>query len=544
LKLTMAGLDWSRAPVALREALSFVHSRVVELDGLLARYGSGCVLLSTCNRTEIYLSGAAEDVHPGELLCREAGVDFAPLAGAFTLRRDEDAARHLMEVAGGLHSQIWGEDQILTQVKTALERARLAHSADSVLERVFGGAAAAGKRIKSTVRLQGVPTSAAARAVEVLEQACGGLAGRRALVIGSGEMGRLAARLLGERGCTVTVTLRTYRHGGPVLPAGCAGIPYEERYRAVEQADLLLSATASPHETITVDGLAGCSRRPLWMVDLAIPRDIQPQVGQLPGVRLFNVDDLGGAARAIPPQAAEIVDEAMADLERWERYRACLPGLEQVKDAIYRRLLATGLEGEDPLQAAVSRTVDLLAGALGEEFTPQALEACAKKLDRHTAARPGRAGRGTQGQEGYPFPAFLRLAGRRAVVIGGGAVACRRAEALAAFGADVTVIAPSCTAPLSGVDWLERPYRPGDLAGAHLAVAATDDRAVNRAVGEEARRRGIPVSVADAPEECTFFFPALAQGGGVVAGVAGRGDDHRRTARAAAAVRRALEGVT
>ena len=537
----MAGLDWCRAPVELREALSFVHSRVVELDRELAGHGTGCVLLSTCNRTEIYLSGAAEDVHPGALLCRAAGVDFAPLAGAFVLRRDEDAARHLMEVAGGLHSRIWGEDQILAQVKTALERARLAHSADSALERVFGGAAAAGKRIKSAVRLQGVPTSAAARAVELLEEELGSLAGRRALVIGSGEMGRLAARLLGERGCDVAVTLRTYRHGGPVLPAGCRGVPYEERYRAVEEADLLLSATASPHETITLEGLSGCARLPRGMVDLAIPRDIQPQVGQLPGVRLFNVDDLGGVQRKIPPRAEEIVDEAMEELERWERYRESLPGLERVKEAICRRLLATGLEGEDLLQEAVSRTVDLLAGALEQPLSSQILEGCAQKIDRHTAARPGR---GRIGEEkGYPFPAFLRLAGRRAVVVGGGAVACRRAAALAAFGAEVTVIAPACAALPEGVHWLKRPYRAGDLAGARLAVAATDDRSVNRAVGEEARRLNIPVSVADAPEECTFFFPALAQGGGVVAGLAGRGDDHRRTARAAAAVRRALEGV-
>ncbi|MFQ9918371.1 MAG: NAD(P)-dependent oxidoreductase [Flavonifractor plautii] len=91
--------------------------------------------------------------------------------------------------------------------------------------------------------------------------------------------------------------------------------------------------------------------------------------------------------------------------------------------------------------------------------------------------------------------------------MGGGAVACRRAEVLSRFGAEVTVIAPRCKTPPQGIQWEGRPYAPGDLAGAALAVAATDDRAVNRAVGEEARALGIPVSVADCPEECTFFSP-------------------------------------
>ena len=113
-----------------------------------------------------------------------------------------------------------------------------------------------------------------------------------------------------------------------------------------------------------------------------------------------------------------------------------------------------------------------------------------------------------------------------------------------AFGARVTVVTPEWRqAVVSGVDWKPRPYAIGDLEGAVLAVAATDSRAVNRAVGEEARARNIPVSVADCAEECTFFFPAVCTGENLVAGVIGRGDDHARTARAARAIRSALEGL-
>lgn len=141
------------------------------------------------------------------------------------------------------------------------------------------------------------------------------------------------------------------------------------------------------------------------------------------------------------------------------------------------------------------------------------------------------------------FPLFVDLSGKQAVLVGGGAVSARRAEVLLRFGAEVTVIAPELHAPFpDGVTHLSRPYAPGDLEGAFLAVAATDDRAVNRAVGEEARGKGIPVSVADCPEECTFFFPAICEGGALVAGVISKnGADHRATAAGAAAIRRTLE---
>ena len=145
------------------------------------------------------------------------------------------------------------------------------------------------------------------------------------------------------------------------------------------------------------------------------------------------------------------------------------------------------------------------------------------------------------GGEFLRFPLFVDLAGRLAVVIGGGTVGGRRAEALVRFGAAVTVVAPVVKEELAGVQYLLRGYREGDLQGAFLAVAAADDRGVNRAVFEEARRLGVWVNVCDCPEECDFFFPALCETGGVVAGVAGDGKDHHMTARAAAIIRRAWE---
>ena len=195
------------------------------------------------------------------------------------------------------------------------------------------------------------------------------------------------------------------------------------------------------------------------------------------------------------------MERHLEQMAQWENYRSCLPGLERVKQAVAARVLSTDLDGPEArglVELAVGRAGDLLSGALKENLTPEELERCARKIEVHTAAKPRWP---LPEQRPLRFPLFVNLAGEKAVVVGGGAVACRRAEVLSRFGA------------------------------------------VNRAVGEEAKVQGIPVSVADCPEECTFFFPAVCTGENLVAGVIGRGDDHARTARAARAIRSALEGL-
>lgn len=139
------------------------------------------------------------------------------------------------------------------------------------------------------------------------------------------------------------------------------------------------------------------------------------------------------------------------------------------------------------------------------------------------------------------FPLFIALAGRRAVVLGGGPVGLRRARVLRDFGASVTVIAPSLSDDAQGMNYLSRPYREGDLEGAFLAVAATDDAGINAAAGREARRLGVLFNRSDCPSDCDFFFPAICEGEGLTAGLIGDGTDHRRTAEAAQRVREALQ---
>ncbi len=385
MNICMSGLDYSLAPIELREQLSFTKNAVVDMDRSLAAIDGvlGAVLLSTCNRTELYLSlPAGSAVDPGELLCRTAGVDYSSFAHAFVTRRGEDCARHLLEVACGLRSQILGEDQILTQVKTAASLSRTAGASDSVLETLFRIAASCGKAAKGAGRLTALPASAAHRAVEALAERLGPLSGRRAMVIGNGEMGRLAASLLHEAGCAVTVTLRSYHHGETVVPAGCAVVPYDDRYAAMEGMDLLLSATTSPHYTVLAQPLAAMAHPPQILVDLAIPRDIQPDLPSLlPQLTLLNVDDLQPSSRADAGalrRVEAVVEEYLERFFQWSNYRESLPALEEVKEALLERV------GDMDTEEAVLKTVDLLMGGLKEGFTPESLRLCAAKIRSHT----------------------------------------------------------------------------------------------------------------------------------------------------------------
>ncbi len=469
MSLVMSGLDCHRASIGLRERLAFSKQQVQSLLERLREQSGvrGCVLLSTCNRTELYLSGEAET--PWRLLCREAGVPEKELEPYFVTRTGTDAARHLMEVACGLHSQILGEDQIITQVRTAMELAQEVKAADPVLSALFRRAVTAGKRARTEVHVtRGVP-SMGTRCREILERELDGLVDRNILVMGNGQMGRLAAELLREAGARVTVTLRTYRHGQTVVPAGCRTVPYEERLTAMEGMDALVSATASPHYTLTLPQLETVVHPPKVAVDLAVPRDIDPACGER--MTCFDADTLGAGGPGSREELAAMEAVAEEELERFLQWQR-----------------------------------------------------------RQTAPeRPPR------------FPLFLDLSGKTVVLVGGGTIAARRIGTLRLFGCRIVVIAPSLKAKAEGVTWIRRPYEPGDLEGAFLAIAATDDRQVNRQVGEEARRLGIPVSVADCEAECSFYFPAVCTGEDLIAGVVSSGKDHHKTARAAREIRKVLE---
>lgn len=396
MNIIMSGLEHSLAPIALREHLSFTKQQTAEMVSKIQSFSqiSGCVLISTCNRTELYLS-CSEEKNPGELLCQVSGTEYGPYKDAFVTRCGKEAVEHLMEVAAGLRSRIFGEDQIISQVKGAIAIAREAGTTDAILETLFRFAISAGKEIRAKVRLTSVPTSAASMSVALLKEKMGELKGKKALVIGNGEMGRLSASLLLQAGCHVTVTLRTYRHGETIVPPGCGVVPYDERFQHMEGCDILLSATTSPHYTMTVEQLKELPSLPAVMVDLAIPRDIQPEVGQLSGVSLYNIDDLGSYLenRTVPQEVTEILRAQMENFTRWLNYKDCMTSVESLKQAIVNRLLTAKELNEELTEAeiielSVNKTVDLLVTGLAERITSENLMKCESKIRLHTTGCP------------------------------------------------------------------------------------------------------------------------------------------------------------
>ena len=389
MKLCMAGIDAS-APFEEREKLSLVRGQVqAMLPRIAEQTGCAAVLLATCSRTELYLHAEGERAlpDPAEALCRAAGV----AASAFVTRREgADAVRHLMHVAAGMQSQIFGDDQIVSQVKDAVALAREAKTTDAVLDTLFRRAVTAGKRVRTETRLTGVPASAAEVGVRRAERFFGSLAGRRAVVIGNGEMGRLAARELVRAGSEVTVTLRTYRHGETLVPQGCGTVPYDRRLDAIEGADLVVSATTSPHFTLTAAQMQTLLCPPRLLLDLAMPRDIESTVAGAQ-TALFNLDDLGdlGDADDTSRETAEcILDEETREFFAWLNYRAALPLIAKIKSAAIERVrhmrdydaLAAEGDAETLAELAVSRAVELVLGGMKEKVNVQSMKDCLEHI--------------------------------------------------------------------------------------------------------------------------------------------------------------------
>ena len=392
MKLCMAGIDHVSAALEQREKLSLVRGQVqAVLPRIAERTGCAAVLLATCSRTELYLHAEGERVLPdaAEVLCEAAG---APACRPFLVQRTGgEAVRHLMQVSAGMQSQIFGDDQIVSQVKDAAALARELKTADAVLDTLFRRAVTAGKRVRTETRLTGVPASAAQAGVRRAERFFGTLAGKRAVVIGNGEMGRLAARALVEAGCAVTVTLRTYRHGETVVPSGCETLAYDRRYEALAGADLAVSATTSPHFTITADRLGALAHPPRLLLDLAMPRDIEPAAAQDTRVTLLNLDDLGdlGDPNAAARAAAErIIREETAELTAWHDYRQALSVIAAVKDAAQERLrfdksygaLVRQGDADSLAELAVSKTVDLIFGGLKGAVDAETIARCLERI--------------------------------------------------------------------------------------------------------------------------------------------------------------------
>lgn len=341
MDIQMVGIDHSKASIEYREDFSFTrHEAALAMNQIMEWYQeelTGCVLLSTCNRTELYLSCEEESVDPFEILCRVKGIDVGAYQSFNTQRKGSDVVEHLFSLACGLKSKVFGEDQIITQVKDALTSAREAETTDIVLEKLFQTAITAAKKVKTSVHLTAVNASVVENMITVLTREFSIVEDIPCLVIGNGEIGRLAATRLVEIGAKVTMTLRQYKSREVDIPLGVHCIDYQERYKILTDMAVVVSATTSPHHTIryedTCDILDDGKKRIL--VDMAVPRDISLRLSELDNIQLYNIDSLGGVATDTINNhsvavAMEILEEYQEEFNTWYLFREYIPLIQSV----------------------------------------------------------------------------------------------------------------------------------------------------------------------------------------------------------------------
>jgi glutamyl-tRNA reductase len=300
-ELVAVGTSHRRAGIELRERLCLTAPRAAQLARTLAEDGEAAVL-STCNRTEVYLAhpdAGSVSARAHRELAKLTGVAEAELAPTLYTLQGEDAARHLCRVAAGLDSLVRGETQILGQVRAAYKDAQAAGGTGVILNCLFRRALRAGRRVRAETRIQELAPSVPRAAAELARRVVGELEGRRILLIGAGKMSQLAAAsLVGQGADNVFVANHTLeraeqlaaRFGGEAV--GFDGIPGE-----LERADLVVSSTRCPQAILSAEQVAPALRRregrPLVFIDIAVPRDLDPGIGGLEGARLYDIDDLG-----------------------------------------------------------------------------------------------------------------------------------------------------------------------------------------------------------------------------------------------------------
>ncbi|MBQ9031592.1 MAG: glutamyl-tRNA reductase [Parasporobacterium sp.] len=292
--LCMAGIDHNQASLDVRSQFSFTKKKMEQAYAFIMQDPmiSGCVLLSTCNRTEIWLSLAEEtEISAAGVLLRFLNMESEESRALFRERKGKEAAEHLFRLTAGLESRILGEGQILTQTGEALVMARGMQAADHTLEVLFRHAVTAGKQVRTETDLSLSDRSVIQTALEKLESRGFSVKGQQCLVIGNGMMGRLSAETLLKAGAEVTVTVRKYHNGVVDIPEGCRRISYDERYQKLPECELVVSATSSPNYTITKEALSRVNlENPVILIDLAVPRDVEPAVSEHPRISLYDID--------------------------------------------------------------------------------------------------------------------------------------------------------------------------------------------------------------------------------------------------------------
>lgn len=344
--VAVLGMSIKRTPIAVREPLSFTPR---ELEPALRRMASIVdegAIVSTCNRVELYAASAGAASLRARLKRFWLSQRDAPAAVDAHLYyfENEEAVRHLFSVASGLDSAIFGEPQILGQVREALDMARAAGSAGPVLSALLQAAVRAGRHVRTETNIGRSAASVSYAAVELASGVLGDLRDASVLLVGTGKMGEAAARNLLSKGVARLAVAGRTPDRARKLALECGDmVSLAELESALPVSDIVISCTSAPHHVITAEMVRGAmatrARRPLFLIDIAVPRDIEPDAGEVEGVRLFNIDDLEArvvsnlaARRREARKAASVIDDEVAAFERWLSIRGAVPTITALRN--------------------------------------------------------------------------------------------------------------------------------------------------------------------------------------------------------------------
>jgi glutamyl-tRNA reductase len=388
MELLALGVSHKTAPVAVRERLAFSDNEARRfLEELVREDAQEAVVISTCNRTELYV--VASDPVQAEAavltsLARRAGIRPTELAEVMYFPRNCDAARQLYRVASGLESMIVGEAEVQGQVRRAYEAALASDTTGPLTNRLFSAALQTGRRVRSETKIGEGRTSVSTVAVDLAKDVVGHLAEREVLIIGAGETSELTAQALATEGvATIFVANRhadrarslAERFGGTVLSL-------DHLPRQLETADIVVASTSSPHPIVTADALSEVIRaragRPLAFIDLAVPRDIDPECAELPGVSVYDMDDLQAVvARNLEVRAEEalraeqVVEDEIQRFAKWLGQLDVVPTIAALRrrgDEIVDGVLADNANRWESLSDKDRDRVEALARAVAQRL--------------------------------------------------------------------------------------------------------------------------------------------------------------------------------
>ncbi len=315
LKIAIIGINHNETPIEIREKFSFTESLKIDAGNyLLDRSVEEVVIVATCNRSEIYI--ASEDIEQGIKDTVKLYKEFFKVENTedyILIKQDRDAVIHSYMVAAGLDSAILGEDQILGQIRDAMMSAMELNFSKKVLNRLFMEMLREGKKIRSEIKISEVPISSSYIGISLIKEKLGTLSGKKALVIGAGEMSKLAITYLEEENLDeLYLTNRTHSRVKEIFKDYPSLIPveYENRYEILKNVDILISATGAPHIIIEKDKVDIINRN-LCILDLALPRDIQAGVEDNEYITLYHLDDLNQVSQENQEKREELSEEAL-----------------------------------------------------------------------------------------------------------------------------------------------------------------------------------------------------------------------------------------